>query len=453
MAEATQKSWLDKMIEKITGQDDTEEEYQPSPLPRAPVAERFDKPEHAPVDMTNRYENLSNAGMVDPDVRGDFEGEGAQMGVNPEVWDRLTNLKAQQERMNSPAYLLAEQRNINRDNTVPSFIANMGSALSQVGTIGGKYADTSPLHNYANLLNKYREQVAKHDVDIDRMNRAGVNRQVQDELGLAKMQQQAHEKEADRESAENRAIAMGGAGSLAAQRLDALKNQRDREFDFKLDKRLSEFEKSMNEWRQGPGSAYGKAALLSMAADQVMAIKAQVESQPGGLDNRQAHELAIATARMVSGGSESAQSTIEALVPHSIGSKVAPLIEWLTSNPTGNNQQEFAKRMFETAEREGHQAKETAKRIKSSVMAGYQDLANNPSTKDRYEKIINNAFSTDELDEIATQGMYKKKPFGSDAKPEQTMTIKNRDGSLEIWELLPNGSYRMKPTAPSQGGQ
>ena len=94
------------------------------------------------------------------------------------------------------------------------------------------------------------------------------------------------------------------------------------------------------------------------------------------LDSRQVEELAIGLNSMLSGSNVGAASQVEKLVPKSIMGDKQKLMEWLTNEPKGTNQQEFVKRMLGSIEREKNTASDQIKRTQFERIARYGDLEN-----------------------------------------------------------------------------
>lgn len=143
-------------------------------------------------------------------------------------------------------------------------------------------------------------------------------------------------------------------------------------------KTVAEFQKMGKDLTGGTASSrtdFGKNQATITNAGKILALGEQGKHQPGGLDARQIHEIAISTGNLLSGGNAAAQATVQALVPSSVGTAPAKIEEWLTSDPQGTGQQEFVNRMMETAQREQFVAQENIKGIKSDVFQTYSDLA------------------------------------------------------------------------------
>jgi hypothetical protein len=70
------------------------------------------------------------------------------------------------------------------------------------------------------------------------------------------------------------------------------------------------------------------------------------------LSGPEMEELAIGTARLLSGAGASSRAQVEALVPHTVKGKFNDIVSWLTNKPMGRDQQEFVKRTKGLLERE-----------------------------------------------------------------------------------------------------
>lgn len=72
----------------------------------------------------------------------------------------------------------------------------------------------------------------------------------------------------------------------------------------------------------------------------------------GNLDQREIEELAIGLNSMLQGSNVGAQAQVKALVPQSVMGNAQKMIEWLTNEPRGLNQQAFVKRMMSAVQAE-----------------------------------------------------------------------------------------------------
>ena len=182
--------------------------------------------------------------------------------------------------------------------------------------------------------------------------------------------------------------------------------------EFQLQKDWKELGKTMISGNARTSTDMGRNQATVTNANKLLTLGAQGEKQEGGLDKRQIHEAAIASANLVSSGSGTAQATIEALVPHASGNMEASIEEWLTSNPKGIGQQAFVERMMETATREKHLAGENMKAIKSDILQEFGHLQ--AVDKDRWDKGVAYNFGKDaQFDEY---GHYVPKEFNEKPK-------------------------------------
>lgn len=123
----------------------------------------------------------------------------------------------------------------------------------------------------------------------------------------------------------------------------------DRKSNESSQKQISKLAETLDPTKGRTGQ-FGQYQKNIDAADQILVLAQQ---QPDlNFDKRQMKEVALATARLLSGGSVAAQSTIKDLTPSSLRGDIGKVQEWLTNTPTGTEQRAFVKRMLETASRE-----------------------------------------------------------------------------------------------------
>jgi hypothetical protein len=92
------------------------------------------------------------------------------------------------------------------------------------------------------------------------------------------------------------------------------------------------------------------------------------------LDRRQTEELAIGLNSMLQGSNVSAQQQVQNLVPKTMWGNAKKIVEWITNNPQGLDQQTFTKRMGETIEREKQTFLKQIQRNQYARIAKYIDV-------------------------------------------------------------------------------
>lgn len=103
----------------------------------------------------------------------------------------------------------------------------------------------------------------------------------------------------------------------------------------------------------------------------------------------QTRELATGVGNLLSGGSGSAVSQIEELVPHSLLGDANKIASWVTGNPKGLEQQKFIESLHDTTKTEANLANEQIGKYIKQKIAPYDTLKN--TDPDRYNKILNAA--------------------------------------------------------------
>lgn len=177
-------------------------------------------------------------------------------------------------------------------------------------------------------------------------------------------------------------------------------------YDPKLEKDWTHLNEKLTTALASGRSDVGRNQAVVTNAKKIMALGEQGQGQEGGLDKRQIHELAISVGNLLSGGTAAAQSTVESLVPRTVGSDTAKIEEWLTSDPTGTNQKEFVARMMETADRERHLAEEGIKSAKQDILYNSGLRNQDPA---RFQKVIEHSLGPNA--QIDSQGRYVQQPY------------------------------------------
>lgn len=124
------------------------------------------------------------------------------------------------------------------------------------------------------------------------------------------------------------------------------------------------------------------------------------------LDSRQVEELAIGLNSMLSGSNVGAASQVEKLVPKSIMGDKQKLMEWLSNDPKGTNQQEFVKRMLGSIDREKSTAADQIKRTQFERIGRYGDLEK--ADADEFHNVLQSAGVDPGEYQAFKKGGYKK---------------------------------------------
>ena len=117
-------------------------------------------------------------------------------------------------------------------------------------------------------------------------------------------------------------------------------------------------------------TVFGKNANIVNAAGRLMVLAEQNPTL--NFSAPQMTELATSAAALLANGSQSAQAQIEHLLPRTVGRNAADILNWLTNEPHGTNQMEFAKQMLETASRESALAAKNIYADQLKRVSGFQ---------------------------------------------------------------------------------
>lgn len=134
--------------------------------------------------------------------------------------------------------------------------------------------------------------------------------------------------------------------------------------------------------KAGNRTAMGKAAAVSASADRIQALVSSVPTVDK-LNPQQMVELARSLDTLLTGGSGATVSITKELVPQSIASKAAGIVQWITNNPTGTNQKAFVDRMMDTVNREREVANQQISRYQTAKLPAFSRLQKlDPTTYD-----------------------------------------------------------------------
>lgn len=353
--------------------------------------------------------------------------------MNSDVEDYLMQELERRKRLDDPDYralgrapanAMASQNNLN------NLYASLAESAAQIGSTGGKIADASPVRKFADASASNNAQYmkglqtedaenARNQSSSDKISEYLLGKQNQKEIAQDNREQRSEDRQA---ALDNTKMIVGQ--KIASNEKISQEKAKDREFqasqrsqdktDAKTDDQFVKFGHDISSGLASSRSDLGKQQDKVSSADRVLALGEQGGLQEGGLDKRQIHELAIASANLVSGGSGAAQSTIESLVPHSVGTSAAGIEEWLTSEPQGTGQQAFVARMLETAEREKHIAQQKINGYKAEVVQQYGHLKK--KDPDRFQNLVSLHLGDDA--QFADNGKYVAKPFTSKTEPK-----------------------------------
>lgn len=242
--------------------------------------------------------------------------------------------------------------------------AALAKAMAQIGTIGGRAADTGAVEQAAqgyqgmqdqrkkDLLN----QVANREGDIDR--NTGLQLKTLEYLQTQKDKQ----------------LARSDAMQQRRDMLEMGRQNKQADYDRNLSDKLAENLKKDLDPMTGTGNL-AKAKDMSIQADRLLALTRDVGGGKGvrDLTEQEIHELATGFNRMLSGG-VGAASQIEALVPRSLRGDVNGMIQWISNNPTGTGQKAFVERMAHSIEREKAVNDDIIKKGLYAKLPAYQKL-------------------------------------------------------------------------------
>lgn len=347
------------------------------------------------------------------------------------------------KRLNEKSPMVDLSRDVAETNRNNSLMALLGKASASMGTLGGKTADSSGLADMAKSENAANGQelqgYAADDQRKQQLQQYLMGKLTQQDVATktAGWHQAANEERTRHNQAMEQKPNGGAVASFSPAGQDADGNilvmdhrtgkivnsgQQGSRLagapkaggdgssggsDPKLEKDWMKMNHEMTAGTASSRSDMGRQQATLTNADRLLTLGEQGKLQKGGLDKRQVHEAAIASAALVSGGSGAAQSTIEALVPHTSDNIQANIEEWLSSDPTGTNQQAFVNRMMETAQREKHLAGQKINGIKTDVMQGYAHLKK--ADPERWEKAVGYQLGKDA--KFDDQGHYKASEF------------------------------------------
>lgn len=139
----------------------------------------------------------------------------------------------------------------------------------------------------------------------------------------------------------------------------------------------------------------GNLAVNQRKVDQADRLEGLAGAYQGGnLDKRQMEELAIGLNSLLSGSNAPAASQIKALLPSSARGNLNGLIEFMTNNPTGTDQQAFVARMVDSIGREKGIAEAQVKRSQLQRLSSHANLKE--ASPDDYSAVLGAYGITDE---------------------------------------------------------
>jgi len=128
-------------------------------------------------------------------------------------------------------------------------------------------------------------------------------------------------------------------------------------------------------------------------ADRLRSLDdAVAKYQDNNGDIRQMKEFALGLASEIQGGNIAAQKIVEDLTPKTIQGDWKKILEWVSNNPQGADQQSFAKRMMQSVMNERGTAEQQIKKTRFQRIASYYDL------KDKIPDGFNNVLLSNEVD-------------------------------------------------------
>lgn len=130
-------------------------------------------------------------------------------------------------------------------------------------------------------------------------------------------------------------------------------------------------------------SAFGQAARNAQAVENAEALLNGENMDYDALDNRQIYELAKSLDSILSkGNGGSTVSGTEHLIPTNAKTKLAKMLEFITSERQSAGQGSFVKKYADTLSREKDVAKKQMADTQSEVMGGMSDLKDHPRMAD-----------------------------------------------------------------------
>lgn len=195
------------------------------------------------------------------------------------------------------------------------------------------------------------------------------------QLALAKFQQQIMQQDRQfelaqqrRQDSENYRKQMLG---LAGKKADISEESLHTRQETSKNRRAMDFKKDLVA-DKAAGGAIGQVGKALYSIERAEALIKPDKLGKVNLNPLQMRELSTAVARVISGGGTTAVSQIEELTPHTVGSNTAKVVEWLTNEPKGANQQKFVHMFKDMLSREKQVLNEQRKQFIKTVAPAHQ---------------------------------------------------------------------------------
>lgn len=167
--------------------------------------------------------------------------------------------------------------------------------------------------------------------------------------------------------------------------------------DSKQEKKEGQLNKDIRQFGEALDPTKGRAGLFGDQYGILQRgerLKQLVNKAKGGLNltPAESEELALGTARLISGAGGTSRSQIQALVPHSLTGESMKAIQWLTNKPTGSQQQEFVQRTMNLIDREQETARNELEKTINKRAKSYSHLSEDKP--EEYNDILNTALES-----------------------------------------------------------
>lgn len=185
-------------------------------------------------------------------------------------------------------------------------------------------------------------------------------------------------------------------------------------------KRLTDFSKELDPTRGRTGE-FGELYKVANRATRLEQLMAKGKNLTGP----EMEELAIGTARILSGTGAGSRSQVEALVPQTIRGDMMKTIQWITNQPTGLGQQKFVERTMALLDRERKTAKTAMGNIiKQRATAYKKELEHSdPEVKKQFSDVYESA-----LNEYGLGQPSVEKQLSTEPAPTEKKTVKLAEG-------------------------
>lgn len=295
------------------------------------------------------------------------------MPVDPRIADYLGILDEQKKKQAQQQDLLSQ---INaRPQTDYNQYAALAKAASQLGTIGGKSADTSAVDQSAQDITNQQSQSSKNLMNQAQMGQDAVDKNTGLKLKTLEYLQSAQDRANSQKDKMN---------ELALRRQElGIKNK---SADYEKNEKLATALKQDLDPNAARGGNFAMNQKRVDQADRLMGLIKDSSGNISNLDSRQTEELAIGLNSMLSGSGQGSANQVAALVPSTVRGDANKLKEWLTNEPTGSDQQAFVQRMADTVQRERDIAANQVKNVQLARLAAHSGLQQ--KAPDLYANVI-----------------------------------------------------------------